>query len=174
MIDDIIAKLRAGAIHNVEEWDAAMALVGATNEDEIRCLMAAAIKTPQHAVLISTLFATWRGKVFTQKISTVKVANGVEAPAHSNGKFSVDDLICLEARTADSKRYLQRWGRWWRIQRGYSNGTQYMLQSVYGKNNKREEPKTKVELLIIGKLGDLQYNVVNVVKAPCSVEDIPA
>lgn len=174
MIDDIISKLKSGAIHTVEEWDSALALVGATHEDEIRCLMAAAIKTPQHALLISTLFLTWRGKVFKQKISTVKAVDGVEAPAHSNSKFFVDDIICLEARSTDAKRYLQRWGKWWRIQRGYNNNTQYMLQSLYGKNNKREEPKGKVELLIIGKLGDLHYNVVNVVKAPCSPENIPS
>ena len=173
-INSTVAKMRDGSIHNVAEWDVWMANIGATKEDEIRCLMACAIKTPEQAMLISTLFAAWRGRQYpaSRTVSTGKIDNA-EAPAHANGKCTVDDIICLEGRNADANKFLRRWGRWWKVSRGYQNNTAWLLTSLYGGKNKREEPKTKAETHIVGKAGDMLYNIVNVIKFPCSVEDIP-
>lgn len=173
MIDETVAMLRNGSIHTCEQWDARMAEVGASLEDEIRCLMACAVKVPEQAILIATVFGAWRGKQYpvTKKLST----GNFEAVCKHSMTFKVDDLVFLTARLDAARSMLVRYGSWWKVKQGYLSGSGFLLQSISckGKTQSRTEPKQKVELLVIGREGDNNYDVTNVIPFPCSVDQIP-
>jgi hypothetical protein len=89
--------------------------------------------------------------------------------------FGVDDIVFLVARLDAARSMLLRYGSWWRVRSGYHNGTAYLLESIFckGKTQKRTEPKTKIDYLVVGKNGDNNYDVTNVIKFPCSLDQIP-
>jgi hypothetical protein len=96
--------------------------------------------------------------------SSAIVAAPVVATAATVLEVHVNDAICLKPKNDVARKRLDLWGYWWKVQTGYRKGEEWLLNSI--SKQPRAIAASKYESLIIRKVNDPDYEIVNVCQFP--------